>query len=176
MAAEKNERSSFLDGATKSFKGSKVIDTPNLYIEGNIMMWEGNILQLSNVVNISIVPQGLLGFPFWTLFLILVGIGLFQVNILLALISFVITGGVIYFWYKRNKELRTQAHLILNTNSGKEFSFLFGDRAFLKRVFDVLAAIIVDGPSVKGGIDINISNNQIHQGASILKDMKLKLR
>lgn len=176
MTAEKNERSSFVDGVSKSFKGSKVIDTPNLYIEGNIMMWEGNILQLSNVVNISIVPQGLLGFPFWTLILILAGIVLFGVNVLLALVSLVIAGVVIYFWYKRNEELKTQAHLNLITNSGKEFSFLFGDRAFLKRVFDVLGAIIVDGPSVKGGIDINISNNQIHQGASILKDMKLKLR
>lgn len=172
MPKDKCTENTLINLFSKSLKGPKIIDTPNLYIEGNIMSWEDNMLQLSNVVNISTVPQGLLAFPFWTLLLILAGFILIRQIFWFALIMLILSGIIIYWWYKRNEELKTQSHLVIHTNSGKVYSFLFSDRKFLKEVFNVLGEIILNGHSMKGGIHISITGNKIEQGASILNNLK----
>jgi len=174
MPTEKNTTNILTSLLSKNLKGNKIINTPRLYIEGNIMRWEGNMLQLSNVVNVSTVPQGLLVFPIWTILLILVGGILIRELIWLALIMFVLAGLVIFWWYKRNEELKTQSYLILHTNSGKEYSFLFDDREFLNKVFNVLGAIILGDDNIKGGVFVNVSGNTIEQGASILNNLKIQ--
>ncbi len=72
-------------------KKEKSIETPELLIKGNIMCWEGTMVQLSNISCISTMPLEQLEFPKYALllllggFIVLEGSAIFGIFLLVAL-------------------------------------------------------------------------------------------
>ena len=62
-------------------KKEKTVQTPELFIAGNIMAWKDSVIQLSNISSISTVPLALKQFPLWTLIGIFIGLLLFKLTI-----------------------------------------------------------------------------------------------
>lgn len=114
-------------------KNEKSIETPQFFIKGNIMTWEGNMLQLSNVSSISTTGLEQLPFPKWTLIVFLAGLFLFSVSWIVALVCIAVGGLCIYYWYTQNQKRQSTINLVIFMNSGISFQFLFRDKPFLKK-------------------------------------------
>lgn len=67
-------------------KKEKSIETPELLIKGNIMSWEGMMIQLSNVSCISTAPLELMGFPIGSIVLLFIGIFILEYNAALGMV------------------------------------------------------------------------------------------
>lgn len=154
-------------------KNEKSIKTPELLIEGNIMRWEGTMIQLSNVSCISIKPLQLLEFPKYAIVTFIIGLGLLMYNALLGLLA-ILGGGIwIYVWHEMNEKRKSDTVLSINLNSGENLQFIFFSKTFLLDVLHVLEYTIVNGGIGKKNISINVSGCNISGDASILNDIKL---
>lgn len=153
-------------------KKEKTIETPELSISGNIMKWENSIIQLSNISSISTVPLSVQAFPWWTIILIVLGMSIFDTSVLIALLMFAISAIIIFSWYQKNKEIKTKKFLVILTNSGISFSFLFNNKKFLDEVLHVLSCIIAEGKTTNHNIKININNSTI-TNSQVLSDLSI---
>ncbi len=151
-------------------KNQKSIYTPQLAIAGNIMTWKNSAIQLSNISSISTVPFELQAFPVWVLLAFLIGIVLFKVSLIMALLVLAAGIAVVVVWYQKNEELKRQKSLVIQMNSGIIFNFVFRDLYFLDNVFKVLSTIIAEGNTDAKNIKISIQNSTISDNAKILPD------
>ncbi len=154
-------------------KTEKSIKTSELIIEGNIMRWEGTMVQLSNISCISIQPLQLLGFPKYSLILLIIGVCLLKYYVLLGILLMVGGGAWIYAWNEMNVKRKSDTILTLNLNSGENLRFIFYKKDFLEDVLTVLEYIIINGGVGEKNISIDISGCNISGNASILNDIKL---
>lgn len=140
--------------------GENTIETPSVYIRKNIMIWDNNMIQLSNISCISASGVDDLPFPVWVAVIILVGLVMFAASAFAAIVLIAIGGYFAYEWYTNNKKRKKEAILTIRMNSGSNFFFLFNDKNFLHKVLNVLENIIVNG-NVSGSIEINIKDSNI---------------
>lgn len=154
-------------------KQEKTIDTPQLLITGNIMVWKDSMLQLSNISSVSAVALQPVPFPLWTLLVFLLGLFMFSVKVILAIAMIIIAVFFIFLWAKNNSDISKQKKLIIRMNSGTVCSFLFNDKKFLDQVFNVLGAIISEAGKEERNIKIDINNSTISGNAKILNDMNV---
>ena len=154
-------------------KTEKSIKTSELIIEGNIMRWEGTMVQLSNISCISIQPLQLLGFPKYSLILLIIGVCLLKYYVLLGILLMVGGGAWLYAWNEMNVKRKSDTILTLNLNSGENLRFIFYKKDFLEDVLTVLEYIIINGGVGEKNISIDISGCNISGNASILNDIKL---
>lgn len=154
-------------------KTEKSIKTSELIIEGNIMRWEGTMVQLSNVSCISIEPIQLLEFPRYSVFLILLGTCLSKFDILLG--NLLMLAGIIWIceWSEKNKKRKSDTVLTINLNSGENLRFIFNKKDFLEEVLTVLEYIIINGGVGEKNVSIDISGCNISGNAKVLDDIKL---
>lgn len=153
----------------------KSIETSRLVIKGNIIKWPGTMIQLSNISCISISALALRPFPFLSILLELIGIGLVKISFAAAFI--VILAGLtwIFLWYKKNKEIKESTNLNIMMNSGKILQIVFKDTVFLNRVLNVLEAVIREGGvGNSNDVLINIKDCTIGGNAQVLTDLKVK--
>lgn len=155
-------------------KDEKSIKTEQFFIRGNIMTWEGNMLQLSNVSSVSTMGLSDLPFPFLAVIVFLVGLSIFGVSLLLALLFMVVGGGYFYYWYTKNKIRASTINLIILMNSGTSFQFVFQNKSFLMEVLKVLETIICDGGIGNHVISVSISGCEIGGDISVLNKTNIK--
>lgn len=149
------------------------IETPQLLIKGNIMSWQGTMIQLSNVSCISTRPLTQMPFPAFSIALLLIGLLLFKYNITVSIFSFGIGVAWIYKWYKTNEERKEDTILDVIMNSGDNIQFVFYNRLFLDKVLDVLERIIIEGGVGKNHVAINIKKCNFAGDAKVLNDLNL---
>lgn len=147
----------------------KTINTEFLSINGNAMLCNDLLIQISNISLISISPVALSDFPWKFLIVLALGLYLFRTLILAVLIIGAIIILVLYFWHSKNEEYKQQAILTIQLDSGYEWCIRFEDKEFLKHVFDVLKNVIEDDNNKQ--VYINIKNSQISDDASVLNDL-----
>lgn len=152
----------------------KSIETSQLKITGNIMTWEDTMIQLANVSSISTTPLVLRGFPWWTLFIFIIGFILKKNSGFLMFLCFVIGAAGIIWWYVINETRKESINLNLMLNSGYCFSIQFKDRTFVNKVLEVLKCIIKDGGIGQNNITINVSGNNFSGNADILNRLNIK--
>jgi hypothetical protein len=152
-------------------KKEKTITTPQLSIAGNVMTWGESVIQLSNISSISTVPLDLMPFPTWAILILCGGLFLFKYTWAISLILMACAAAYIYFWYLKNSELKSQKNLIILTNSGMTFTFLFQDQNFLDQVFKVLTTIMAEKDTGTHIIKVNINESTISGNAKILNDL-----
>lgn len=140
--------------------GKSIIDTPSMYIRKNIMIWENNMIQLSNISCISASDVDDLPYPTWAAVIILVGLVMFKVSALLAIVLLLAGAFVSFQWYTQNQKRKNEAILTIRMNSGSTFYILFNSKTFLQKVLTVLENTIVNG-NVPGSVKIDIKDSNI---------------
>ena len=152
-------------------KKEATINTPELSIVGNAMAWKNSVIFLSNISSISTIPLESIPFPMWALAIFILGlICLFK----FTLIGFglLLLGGMgIAGWFFENNEAQSQRKLIILTNAGVTYSFIFRDLEFLDKVYAVLISSMAENRRAGQNIKINIKNSQISGNAQILNDL-----
>lgn len=142
--------------------GEDTIETPSVYIRKNIMIWDNNMIQLSNISCISASGVNDLPFPVWAAIVMLVGLVMFAMSPFVAIVLIAVGGFFAFQWYSKNEKRKEEAILTIRMNSGSNFFFLFNDKNFLHKVLNVLENIIVNG-NVSGSIEINIKDSNYCQ-------------
>lgn len=150
-----------------------VIDTPRLLVKGNIMCWDGTMIQLSNISCISTTPLMQVAFPLISIGFLLIGLLVFKYSWLMSIILLGIGGFWIYNWYRINEERKKNTILNIVMNSGNCLQFVINNRNFLDKVLKVLEEIIIDGGVGKQNVSINIEGCQITGNARVLNDINL---
>lgn len=150
-----------------------VIDTPQLFLKGNIMCWDGMMIQLSNISCISTMPLVQAAFPFISIVLILIGFLAFTYNVIVALILLGAGAFWMYSWDQTNEERKRNTILNIVLNSGNQLQFIINNKDFLNKVLKVLEQIIIDGGVGKQDVSINIQGCQITGNAKVLNDFNL---
>jgi len=151
----------------------KSIQTSKLLIKGNIICWEGTMIQLSNVSCVSTTPLESLDFPKLSLFCILVGLMVFKQSAFLGFVLLMAGGAWIYYWYYINEKRKLDTVLNIVMNSGNNLRFLVQDKNFLDKILQVLEKIIIDGGVGEKNVSINIHECEISGNASVLNDLRL---
>lgn len=158
-------------------KQEKKINTKELTIQGNIMIWEETMIQLSNVSCISTTPLVNVKFPKLSILLLFIGLAVLKSNGVFGV--FLFSAGLlwIYFgWYLINEKRKKSTILTVGMNSGVDMNFLFSNKGFLDDVLRVLECILIEGDIGKDSIYINIHGCDISGNASILNDLNLARR
>ena len=150
-----------------------VIKTPQLLVKGNIMIWKGTMIQLSNVSCISTMPLVHNAFPLFSIVFLLMGLLLLGYNLIVSIILFGIGAVCIYNWDKTNEQRKKNTILNIVMNSGSNFQIVINNRDFLVKVLKVLEAIIIDGGVGKQDVSINIQGCSITGNARVLNDLNL---
>lgn len=148
-----------------------VIDTPQLFLKGNIMCWDGMMIQLSNVSCISTMPLAQAAFPLPAIVIILLGLFAFKYSAVAALVLICGGGFWIYSWYRTNVERKKNTILNIVLNSGNQLQIIINNKDFLNKVLKVLEHIIIDGGVGNKKVAINIEGCQITGNASVLNDV-----
>lgn len=148
--------------------GEKTIETPSLLIKKNIMAWDNTMIQLSNISYVSSSDVASLSFPVLAALLILAGLLLLKSSAFLAIVLMIAGAAWLFFWYQENERRKTCAILTIRMNSGNNLYFTFSNRAFLTKVMNVLAYIIVNGTDRQ--VSINMTNCEISGNAQVLTD------
>jgi len=150
-----------------------VIDTPWLLVKGNIMSWDGTMIQLSNVSCISTAPLVQVAFPLFSIAFLLMGLLTLKYNLIVSIILLGLGGVLIYNWYKTNEERKKNTILNIVMNSGNSLQFVINNRNFLDKVLKVLEQIIIDGGVGNQNVSINIQGCRITGNAKVLNDLNL---
>ena len=140
--------------------GEKSIDTPSLFLEKNIMMWNNHtMIQLSNISYISAEGIPSLPFPIFSILFLFLGLCFLVIPKMgcIGILLLIATGWYLYFWYEESKKRQNGAILNIRMNSGHVFNFEFSDKAFLQTVATRLKLILMDG-GVSGKVEISIKD------------------
>lgn len=156
-----------------NLKKEKSIETPELKVKGNIMSWDGMMIQLSNVSSVSTAPLDQLAFPMLSVLLIFVGIVGLKQELFFGVLLLVLGGAWIYGWYYINNKRKLNTILSIVMNSGSNLQFVISNKNFLDKVLQVLELIIIEGDIGKQNITINIKGNTISGNAKVLNDLNM---
>lgn len=150
----------------------KSIETPELFIKGNIMKWTGTMIQMSNVSYISMASLALEPFRKGIIWVILFGIIGYSIYPLIGIALIVGGIGYVIWWYVENENRKNTKNLNIMLNSGTNLCIQIKDLKFLEKVIAVLEEIIIRGGIGKeNNISINISDSQFEGPTSILNDL-----
>ena len=154
-------------------KQEKSIETPELLIKGNIMSWEGMMIQLSNVSCISTTSLKQIAFPVLSVLVMIIGIVIFKSNFLAGIFLLLVGAAWIYGWYYINNSRKSNTILNIVMNSGNNLQILIGNKDFLNKVLKVLEQIIIEGGVGQQNISIDIRGCKITGNASVLNGLNL---
>ena len=154
-------------------KKEKSIETSELLLKGNIMSWDGMMIQLSNISCVSTAPLEQMAFPILSILLIFAGLVGLKVNVLGGILFLAIGSGWIYAWYYVNEKRKSDTILSIAMNSGNNLQFIIKNKEFLQKVLHVLEEIIIHGGVGKQNVTINIRGNTITGNAQVLNDLDL---
>jgi len=151
----------------------KSIETPELLIKGNIMCWEGTMVQLSNISCISTMPLEQLEFPKFALLLLLGGLMVLKGSAIFGILLMAAGGAWIYYWFMTNEKRKSDTILNVIMNSGNNLRFLVKDKKFLGKILRVLEQIIIDGGVGKQNVTIDMHGCEITGNANILNNLNI---
>lgn len=155
-------------------KKEKSIETAELLVKGNIMSWDGMMIQLSNVSCISTAAIELMAFPIWSVAIVLGGLLLLTEYLLGGLIVLAVGIAWIYSWYYINQKRKANTILNIVMNSGNNLQFIVGNKNFLNKILQVLEQIIIDGGIGEKNVSINIKDCTISGNAQVLNDLNYR--
>lgn len=151
----------------------KSIETSQLLIKGNLIIWEKMMIQISSISYVSEAPPDKKPFPIWSLLPTFLGVYLFQYNKMMSFFVISIGLGWMFVWLLVNKARQEKRILTLAMNSNERLCFQFNDKVFLHKAMTILRAILMNGGLGGKSIVINIKDNKINGDAGILNGLKV---
>ena len=150
------------------------IGPKKLLIQGNIMAWQDNMIQLSNISFVSASEVSAMPFPMYSWIVFLSGIILLYFTLSLGILVLALFAASIACWYMLNEEYRKGLILTILLDSGNSFQLVFQNREFVQEVLKLLAEILADGDIHNRSIVINIEDwGRVQIGAVMLNKMNL---
>ncbi|MBU5676808.1 hypothetical protein KQI88_10295 [Alkaliphilus sp. MSJ-5] len=121
-------------------KEEKEIDTPVFKIKDNILTFENNLIQISNISQVSIYPAAKRPVPTYIPIIILIGLIFISFGSNnMKFIGFLFSGIGIYLGYKVYERNANRGDILrIQLNSGFNFSIICKDKDFLYNIIDVL--------------------------------------
>lgn len=153
-------------------KKEKRIETPTLMVDGNLMIWENMMIQLTNVSCASEAPLEKMSFPKWSILVIVLGFWFCESNILICLLLIGVGIGWIVAWDRVNKEREQKQVLSIVMNSGDCYCFVFNNKKFLHRVMLTFKEIFKDNRTMDQKIFIDMKNAVIKGSLHMMNDNK----
>lgn len=155
-----------------SEKKDRTVQAKNLLIRGNLLYWEGVIIQISNICFLTTTNFNTPRFPLWSILLILAGIAFLSEAETIIVGLLLLLGAVfaIYSWYKEFQDAKGKKYLTILLNSGYTYSILFNDHSFLSKVFHVFANILDEGTSPSINYFIDMVNCKIDNNSSVVAE------
>ncbi len=155
-----------LDGGSTAQR----VETDYLYIEDNVMKWSDTIIQISNIAMVSTANVGSRPFPLLSVLIILLGIGAFNLSVLLGLL---LTGGGVAWvviWNQETEKEKQMQLLRISLNSGVIYTILFHNKKFLAEVFKRISDLI-SKPSSQKNLTINVKDSTFAGNSSVVGTM-----
>ena len=153
----------------------KKIETEKFLIQGNILIWESNMIQLSNISYVSTSNLKTLPFPTQSLIIALAGLILLFMIPPAGIVAILVFVAWIFSWYKQNQERSRNINLNILLNSGHAIRMVFRNKEFLQQVLKVLMVIFADGNTHNKNVSINIKNCTIEENANVLNDLDMNI-
>lgn len=149
---------------------SKVIETQNLRIHGQLLRWSDTAIQISNIAMVSTAELPLPAFPVWAVLFVIGGVIVLGDRQLGGggLIFIAIGVALGYFWYRKYKKVKDMRYLHIFLNSGYTYSFLFTNQDFMSQVLQVFANIFESGMKSDTNILINAQGNEIRENGAVV--------
>lgn len=140
-----------------------VLDISGFQIEGNLIKWNGSMIQISNVSMISTAPLQFKRFPRWSIIMFLIGLIAMGKNALVGLLIMAIAILAIVEWKMTNDKRAQYRYLQIYLNSGRQFSIKVYTAEFLNRIMGVLENILVNKENQGHNITIDLKNSEIKE-------------
>lgn len=159
MCMLEEDVSKMMKGLFNSNKnGKKVIETPTIEINNNVLRYRDSVIQMSSVAKCEVAPMPRLAYPVWAVIGALIGLYVFIRGIFVwqGLFALLIFGGILVYIFQRNQNLDT--YFILELNSGSLAMFSCSNRHFLEEAQDAVVSCFND----KGSYVINFSSCTIN--------------
>lgn len=155
-------------------KKDKTVETENLLVRGNQLQWDGVLIQISNISLITTSDMNSPVYPLWAAIVGILGLVLvFNSDTwFLGLLLILVAGAASYLWYTKLKVAQQSKYLNIQLNSGRMYSILFRDEAFLKKVFHVFSNIFDEGPSSEINYHIDMKNCHIDNNSSVVSTVQ----
>jgi hypothetical protein len=151
----------------------KSIETPELLLKGNIMCWEGTMIQLSNVSCVSASPLEEIEFPKLSILVILAGLILLDKAAPWGVLLMIGGGAWIYTWNHFNNLRKLDTVLSIVMNSGNNLRFIINNKEFLNKILQVLELIIIEGGIGNQKVSIDMRGCKFEGNASVLNDLNI---
>ena len=119
-----------------------VIETPQLRIYNNTLVYKNSVVQLSNITGVSVSPMEKSSIPMVAIIMIIAGLFAFKINTFVAVLLLGI--GLAWCAYIVYQNINLGHYLTLHLNSGKNLYFNGKDDEFLKRIMTVIAECMND--------------------------------
>lgn len=149
---------------------NRSVETDYLKIRGNCLEIQDTTIQLSNISLFSTADIQPKKFPILSAVLILIGFLLLSEVSSIAAMLIVVGAIWIVIWYISVQETKEMTRLTIVTNSGNAFPIIFNDRAFMKKVVEVMSEIIRD-PIHEKDVTINIKECTFTNGSSAVENL-----
>lgn len=159
---DQNQFGTLLQNSLGANNKEKQVKTQRLSIMGHLLRWDDVVIQISNISLISTSNFQQTALPVWTIFLFVIGVILLPFIWWAGLLCLALGVFVVWVWYKENQKTKKYKYLNIQLNSGRIFSLLFENKAFLNQVLDVFANIFEDEDSQAKNRDIRIDIQNCH--------------
>lgn len=147
----------------------KFIKTPNLRISGHLLQWEDVVIQTSNITLISTAKVQPPSFPIWAAVVAYLGFSLMFVVWYIGVILLMAGAFAIYLWYQDRQKKKDLRVLSIQLNSGRTFSLIFQEEAFLQEVMKVFVNLFEDGGAMGNtSITVDIAHCTIDNQSSVI--------
>ena len=149
------------------------IGPDKLLIQGNIMTWEDNMVQLSSISFVSSSEVSTVPFPMYSLIVFLIGIILLYFIPSIGTLILVLFATGIVCWYVLNEEHRKGLILTILLDSGHSIQLVFQNREHVQQVLKILQEILADGNIHNRSILINIEDCTIEEKENVLNELDM---
>lgn len=123
-------------------KNEKIVETRELTIYRNTLIYEDSVIQLENISRISVSPIEKRKIPLWSIICAILGVLALGTEAGMGMLLLAIGGG--YFCYILYQNSQLGHYLTLELNSGYNIYFTGKNIEFLKRITKVLAECMND--------------------------------
>ena len=157
-----------------SNKKEKTVETKGLLVRGNQLQWDGVLIQISNISYITTSDMNAPAYPIWAVVVGMLGMAAISISDIwfIGLLLILVAMAASYLWYTKLRVAKEYKYLNIQLNSGRMYSILFKDGAFLNKVFRVFSNIFDEGQTSRINYYIDLKNCHIDNNSNVVSTVQ----